>query len=98
MKLIRYGRPDDEKPGLSMKMARSATCPRLSDDIAGEVLTEPGLARLRALVPSALPRVGGAPRYGAPWVGSESSSASASISPTTRRNLVWRCRNSPSYS
>jgi 2,4-diketo-3-deoxy-L-fuconate hydrolase len=66
MKLIRYGQAGHEKPGLIDEDGAIRDLSAVVDDIAGEVLTEPGLARLRALVPSALPRVGGAPRYGAP--------------------------------
>ena len=55
-----------EKPGLIDEDGAIRDVSAVVDDIAGEVLTERGLSRLRALEPSALPRVGGEPRYGAP--------------------------------
>ena len=66
MKLIRYGQAGREKPGLIDEDGAIRDVSAVVDDIAGEVLTERGLSRLRALEPSALPRVGGEPRYGAP--------------------------------
>ena len=66
MKLIRYGQAGREKPGLIDEDGAIRDVSAVVDDIAGEVLTERGLSRLRALEPSALPRVGGGPRYGAP--------------------------------
>ena len=66
MKLIRYGEAGREKPGLIDEDGAIRDVSAVVDDIAGEVLTERGLSRLRALEPSALPRVGGEPRYGAP--------------------------------
>ena len=66
MKLIRYGQAGHEKPGLIDEDGAIRDLSAVVDDIAGEVLTERGLARLRALEPSTLPMVGGVPRYGAP--------------------------------
>ena len=66
MKLIRYGQAGREKPGLIDEDGAIRDVSAVVDDIAGEVLTERGLSRLRALELSALPRVGGEPRYGAP--------------------------------
>ena len=66
MKLIRYGQAGHEKPGLIDEDGAIRDLSAVVDDIAGEVLTERGLAKLRALEPSALPMVGGVPRYGAP--------------------------------
>lgn len=65
MKLLRYGPPGQEKPGL---LDGSGTIRDLSahvDDIAGEVLTPEGLARLQAIDPASLPAVDGNPRLGA---------------------------------
>jgi 2,4-didehydro-3-deoxy-L-rhamnonate hydrolase len=66
MKLIRYGQAGHEKPGLIDEDGAIRDLSTVVDDIAGEVLTEQGLARLRALELAALPLVGGTPRYGAP--------------------------------
>jgi 2,4-diketo-3-deoxy-L-fuconate hydrolase len=66
MKLIRYGRAGHEKPGLIDEDGAIRDLSGVVDDIAGEVLTGQGLARLRALEPSTLPVVLEVPRYGAP--------------------------------
>ena len=66
MKLLRYGRVGHEKPGLLAADGVIRDLSAVVDDIAGDVLTTAGLGRLRALNPSALPIVSGAPRYGAP--------------------------------
>ena len=68
MKLLRYGPPGEEKPGL---LDAGGTLRDLSgevDDIAGAVLSDEGLARLKALDPASLPAVSGNPRLG-PCVG-----------------------------
>ena len=68
MKLLRYGPAGAEKPGL---LADDGTIRDLSahvEDIAGEVLTDAGLAALRAIDPASLPVVEGTPRMG-PCVG-----------------------------
>ena len=65
MKLLRYGALGAEKPGL---LAADGTVRDLSThvgDIAGEVLTAAGLARLAALDENALPIVKDNPRIGA---------------------------------
>jgi 2,4-diketo-3-deoxy-L-fuconate hydrolase len=68
VKLLRYGPSGQEKPGLLAADGSlrdlSATVP----DIAGEVLTPAGLARLQAIDPATLPLVPGTPRIG-PCVG-----------------------------
>lgn len=67
MKLVRYGAPGREKPGL---VDESGTVRDLSghvDDIAGETLSAEGLARLAGIDPASLPEVQ-VDRYG-PCVG-----------------------------
>jgi 2,4-diketo-3-deoxy-L-fuconate hydrolase len=66
MKLIRYGQAGHEKPGLIDQAGAIRDLSAVVEDIAGEVLTGQGLARLRALETSGLPVVPGRPRYGAP--------------------------------
>jgi len=69
MKLLRYGPPGQEKPGL---LDADGTIRDLSaevPDLAGEALSPEGLARLAALDTSALPAVGGNPRIGPPVAG-----------------------------
>lgn len=68
MKLVRYGAPGTEKPGL---IDGEGTLRDLSGhvgDIDGSVLGDAALDRLRAIDPASLPKVEGTPRLG-PCVG-----------------------------
>ncbi len=65
MKLLRYGPVGAEKPGMLDAEGGLRDLSGVVADIAGEVLTPEGLARLAALDPAALPRVEGTPRLGA---------------------------------
>ncbi|MBF9032636.1 2-hydroxyhepta-2,4-diene-1,7-dioate isomerase [Rhodobacterales bacterium HKCCE2091] len=69
MKLLRYGAPGAEKPGMLDADGRVRDLSGEVADIAGEVLTPEGLARIAALDPASLPLAGGDPRIG-PCVGS----------------------------
>ena len=65
MKLVRYGAIGAEKPGM---IDADGTLRDLSAhvaDIAGDVLSDAGIAKLRAIDPASLPAVGGNPRFGA---------------------------------
>ena len=65
MKLVRYGAVGAEKPGM---MDDHGTLRDLSahvSDIDGDMLSDEGIAKLRALDPSDLPVVDGSPRLGA---------------------------------
>lgn len=66
MKLCRYGEPGAEKPGLVDASGHIRDLSAHVRDIDGSVLDDATLARLRAIDPESLPRVAGAPRYGAP--------------------------------
>jgi len=68
MKLVRYGEPGAEKPGLLDADGRVRDLSQQLGDLAGEALAPESLARLRALDPGALPQVPGRPRLG-PCVG-----------------------------
>ncbi|MDD3447561.1 MAG: fumarylacetoacetate hydrolase family protein [Gammaproteobacteria bacterium] len=68
MKLLRYGPAGAEKPGLLDAEGGLRDLSAEVGDIAGEVLTPAGIARLRGLDHHALPRVQGSPRLG-PCVG-----------------------------
>ncbi|AWU97677.1 fumarylacetoacetate hydrolase family protein [Azospirillum ramasamyi] len=68
MKLLRYGPPGQEKPGLLDADGRIRDLSAHVDDIAGAVLLPDGLDRLRAIDPATLPLVEGDPRLG-PCVG-----------------------------
>jgi ureidoglycolate lyase/2,4-diketo-3-deoxy-L-fuconate hydrolase len=68
MKLLRYGPPGQEKPGLLDRDGKIRDLSHIVRDIAGEALAPASLDRLRRLDPSTLPVVSGAPRIG-PCVG-----------------------------
>lgn len=64
MKLLRYGPPNREKPGLLHADGTIRDLSQHIPDIAGDTLLPEGLAALRALDPALLPKVGGQPRLG----------------------------------
>lgn len=64
MKLLRYGPAGAEKPGILDDQGRVRDLSAHVADIAGDVLTPAGLARLAALNPAELPLVEGAPQAG----------------------------------
>lgn len=66
MKLVRFGNVGQEKPGLLDTTGTLRDLTGVVDDLAGDVLTARGLARLRALDAQRLPAVAGSPRLGAP--------------------------------
>jgi len=68
MKLLRYGSPGQEKPGLLDAEGNIRDLSNHVADIAGEALLPDSLARLKALDAASLPRVEGSPRLG-PCVG-----------------------------
>ena len=65
MKLVRYGAPGREKPGMLDGEGRIRDLSKIVPDIAGAVLTPSGLAKLRKLDAKKLPLVRGKPRIGA---------------------------------
>ena len=65
MKLVRYGDMGAEKPGMIDTNGALRDLSRHVDDIAGVVLSDAGLERLRAIDPQSLPKVTGSPRMGA---------------------------------
>lgn len=65
MKLLRYGPKGQEKPGVVDADGKIRDLSAHVDDIAGGVLSDTSLARLRAIDPATLPVVGGEPRIGA---------------------------------
>jgi 2-keto-4-pentenoate hydratase/2-oxohepta-3-ene-1,7-dioic acid hydratase in catechol pathway len=68
MKLLRYGSPGQEKPGLLDSAGAIRDLSGVVADIAGETLLPASVARLRGLDAASLPRVNGTPRIG-PCVG-----------------------------
>ena len=68
MKLLRFGVPGAERPGMLDADGRIRDLSGVVADIAGAALTPDGLARLAAIDPATLPLVEGGPRIG-PCVG-----------------------------
>ncbi|MEO0945015.1 MAG: fumarylacetoacetate hydrolase family protein, partial [Pseudomonadota bacterium] len=68
MKLLRYGEPGQEKPGLLDNAGIIRDLSDHVDDITGAVLDDATLARLGAIDPASLPAADGEPRLG-PCVG-----------------------------
>ena len=68
MKLVRFGAPGREKPGMLDAQGRIRDLSKIVPDIAGEALSQKGLAKLRKLNTEKLPLVRGTPRIG-PCVG-----------------------------
>ena len=68
MKLLRYGPKGQEKPGLLDNDGKIRDLSAVITDVAGPVLSDESLARLRAIDPAGLPPVPGEPRIG-PCVG-----------------------------
>ena len=64
MKLLRYGPPGHEKPGLLDKAGAIRDLSGEVADIGGDTLLPDSLDRLRRLDPGSLPTVGGSPRLG----------------------------------
>jgi 2-keto-4-pentenoate hydratase/2-oxohepta-3-ene-1,7-dioic acid hydratase in catechol pathway len=58
LKLLRYGPKGQERPGLLDAQGRVRDLTSVVPDIAGDVLTTEGLAKLRAIDPASLPLVG----------------------------------------
>jgi 2-keto-4-pentenoate hydratase/2-oxohepta-3-ene-1,7-dioic acid hydratase in catechol pathway len=69
MKLVRYGKPGKEKPGLIDAEGRLRDLSAVIKDIGPEQLGDAALARLRKLKTDKLPAVKGAPRIGCPVAG-----------------------------
>ena len=64
MKLLRYGQPGREKPGLLDAEGAIRDLSGVVADITAETLSPAGLDRLASLDPAALPKVEGTPRIG----------------------------------
>ncbi|MDA7417799.1 fumarylacetoacetate hydrolase family protein [Xenophilus arseniciresistens] len=66
MKLVRYGKPGKEKPGLIDANGQLRDLSSVVPDIGPEQLGDAALAKLRKLKTEKLPLVRGKPRYGSP--------------------------------
>jgi 2-keto-4-pentenoate hydratase/2-oxohepta-3-ene-1,7-dioic acid hydratase in catechol pathway len=68
MKLVRFGPPGREKPGIIDEAGKLRDLSRIVDDIAGDALSPSGLAKIKKANLARLPLVKGKPRLG-PCVG-----------------------------
>ncbi len=66
MKLVRFGEPGHEKPGMIDASGAIRDLSAIVKDIDGSTLGDESLARLRAVNPDTLPKVAGTPRFGPP--------------------------------
>jgi 2,4-diketo-3-deoxy-L-fuconate hydrolase len=66
MKLVRYGNPGKEKPGLIDADGNLRDLSGVVPDIGPQQLGQPGLARIRKANAAKLPLVRGTPRFGCP--------------------------------
>jgi 2,4-diketo-3-deoxy-L-fuconate hydrolase len=66
MKLVRYGRPGHERPGVVDADGRIRDLTRVIDDVTPEALAPAALRRLRGVALGKLPLVRGRPRLGCP--------------------------------
>ena len=64
MKLVRYGNPGKEKPGLIDSDGKLRDLSSVVPDIGPEQLGQVGLTRIRKANPAKLPAVRGNPRLG----------------------------------
>ena len=64
MKLLRYGKAGQEKPGLLDAQGQIRDLSNVIQDLGGEALLPASLDRIRKTDPSTLPRVDGTPRIG----------------------------------
>jgi len=69
MKLLRYGPPGSEKPGMFGPDGEIRDLSNIVADIAGDVLGDAELAKLAAVDPQSIPVVKGNPRLGPPVSG-----------------------------
>ncbi|WP_329741418.1 fumarylacetoacetate hydrolase family protein [Dyella sp. A6] len=66
MKLVRYGQPGQEKPGMCDANGQLRDLSSIVQDFSGEALSRQSLDRLARLDPATLPPVSGNPRLGPP--------------------------------
>ena len=69
MKLVRYGRPGKEKPGLIDANGKIRDLSKKVGDLGPAALSPASLKKLAKLKPASLPLVRGTPRFGPPVAG-----------------------------
>ncbi len=94
MKLIRYGQPGAERPGLIDATGTLRDLSMLLPDLGPAQLNPRTLSALAALDASRLPAVYGTPRLGSPVGGWARSCVWGSTTPTTPKRRV--CSRPPS--
>jgi 2-keto-4-pentenoate hydratase len=95
MKLVRFGNPGAEKPGLIDEQGGLRDLSSVIADITPDNLSRSMLEKLAAISPPMLPSVAGA-RLGVPLAGVGKFVAIGSIMPITPRRRISRCRPSRS--
>jgi len=68
MKLVRYGKPGKEKPGLIDAEGKLRDLSAVVPDLGPAQLGDAAIAKLRKIKPATLPLVRGKPRMGCPVV------------------------------
>jgi 2-keto-4-pentenoate hydratase/2-oxohepta-3-ene-1,7-dioic acid hydratase in catechol pathway len=91
MKLLRYGPPGQEQPGLLDTAGQIRSLAGIVDDIAGETLSAASLARLRQIDPESLPLVGPPSRGGADAQGPARLAGTTRIGPCVGRVSKFLC-------
>ncbi|MBP1093748.1 fumarylacetoacetate hydrolase family protein [Bradyrhizobium diazoefficiens] len=69
MKLVRFGNPGAEKPGLVDEQGRLRDLSNVITDLTPANLSRSALQQIAAIAPSTLPLVAGEPRFGVPIAG-----------------------------
>src|SRR5438270_9153285 len=98
MKLIRFGRPGEERPGLILADRRRIDASGFGSDYDEAFFGSGGLERLARWLGrdgGAAPVVPDGARLGLRCAGRARSCASASTTATTRARPAWRFRTSP---
>src|SRR5579883_3274001 len=80
MKLVRYGAPGKEKPGIIDAKGKIRDLSKIVPDIAGDVLSPKGLAKIKKAKIDKLKPVAGKPRLG-PCVGGTCISFAIGLKP-----------------
>ena len=98
MKLLRYGPPGQEKPGLLGLDGKIRDLSGTIRDLDGDALSPGSLDRLRRLDPASLPLVSGSPRLG-PCVGRVGKVVAIGLNYRLHAEEAgWRSRRSRSFS
>ena len=92
MRLVRYGRPGNEKPGLVDAAGRLRDLSAIVPDIGPRQLSPQSLSRLAKLKTDRLPAVRGKPRFGPPVTGATKFVA-IGLNRSEERRVGKECRS-----